>query len=155
MFQGVLSTATRRHALPDPASLPWDARPRRKEHPITTPRTPATTVRVLRTASLALAGLGAAVAMGALGSWLTSAVLLVATVGALFVVWRTPGGAAASRAVLPVLIVVIALTVVGALGAAGVLAGASVWAALGAYVVAWAEYLVSQTIARSRGTTPR
>ena len=28
-----------------------------------------------------------------------------------------------------------------------------VWAALGAYAVAWGEYLLSQTVARSRGIT--
>lgn len=91
--------------------------------------------------------------MATLGSWWTPLILLIATAGALLVVWRTPTGAVASRALVPVLIVVIALTVVGALGALGVLSGGSVWAALGAYVVAWGEYLVSQTIARSRGLT--
>jgi len=39
------------------------------------------------------------------------------------------------------------------LGLIGVLPSAWVWAALGAYAVAWGEYLVSQTIARSRGLT--
>lgn len=93
--------------------------------------------------------------MSTLGSWWTPLILLIATVGALLVVWRTPAGAVASRGLVPVLIVVVALTVAGVLGALGVLPNAWVWAALGAYIVAWGEYLVSQTIARSRGTTAR
>ncbi|KTR89050.1 hypothetical protein NS220_16080 [Microbacterium testaceum] len=93
--------------------------------------------------------------MATLGSWWTPLILLVATAGALLVVWRTPAGAVASRGLVPALIVVVALTVVGALGAVGILPGGYVWATLGAYIVAWGEYLVSQTIARSRGVTAR
>jgi len=128
-----------------------------KEPPIPASQTPvpSTRTRALRTASLVIAGLGASATMATLGSWWTPLILLIATAGALLVVWRTPTGAVASRALVPVLIVVIALTVVGALGALGVLSGGYVWAALGAYVVAWGEYLVSQTIARSRGLTAR
>ncbi|MEZ3155652.1 MULTISPECIES: hypothetical protein [Microbacterium] len=108
-------------------------------------------VRLLRTASLGIAGVGASIVMGTLGSWWTPLILLIATAGALLVVWRTDGGAAASGGVVPVLAVVVALTVAGLLGVAGALAPVWVWAALGAYAVAWGEYLVSQTIARSRG----
>jgi len=93
--------------------------------------------------------------MSTLGSWVTPVVLLVATAGALLVVWRTPGGAVPSRALLPVVVVVAALTVAGVLGVSGILPAEYIWAALGAYVVAWGEYLVSQTIARSRGTVTR
>ncbi|KTS13832.1 hypothetical protein [Microbacterium testaceum] len=121
-----------------------------KEHLI-----PESRIRALRTASLVIAGLGASATMSTLGSWWTPLILLIATAGALLVVLRTPAGAVASRALVPVLIVVVALTVAGVLGALGVLPNGWVWAALGAYIVAWGEYLVSQTIARSRGTTAR
>ena len=119
------------------------------------PLIPESRIRALRTASLVIAGLGASATMSTLGSWWTPLILLIATAGALLVVLRTPAGAVASRALVPVLIVVVALTVAGVLGALGVLSNAWVWAALGAYIVAWGEYLVSQTIARSRGTTAR
>lgn len=91
--------------------------------------------------------------MGALGPWFTPVILLIATAGALLVVWRSDGATAAARATVPVLVVVVALTVASLLGLAGILPSAWVWAALGAYAVAWGEYLVSQTIARSRGLT--
>ncbi|MEV7768666.1 hypothetical protein [Microbacterium testaceum] len=119
------------------------------------PLIPESRIRALRTASLVIAGLGASATMSTLGSWWTPLILLIATAGALLVVLRTPAGAVASRALVPVLIVVVALTVAGVLGALGVLPNGWVWAALGAYIVAWGEYLVSQTIARSRGTTAR
>ncbi|MDF2990158.1 MAG: putative Rossmann fold nucleotide-binding protein [Microbacterium sp.] len=93
--------------------------------------------------------------MSTLGSWWTPVILLVATAGALLVVWRTPGGAVPSKALVPVLVIVVALTVLGVLAVSGVLPRDVIWAALGAYVVAWGEYLVSQTIARSRGVLPR
>ncbi|MDF2047522.1 hypothetical protein P2P98_15245 [Microbacterium sp. Kw_RZR3] len=117
------------------------------------PLIPESRIRALRTASLVIAGLGASATMSTLGSWWTPLILLIATAGALLVVLRTPAGAVASRALVPVLVVVVALTVAGVLGALGVLPNGWVWAALGAYIVAWGEYLVSQTIARSRGTT--
>lgn len=110
----------------------------------------ATTVRLLRTASLVIAGVGASITMGALGSWWTPAILLVATAGAVLVVWRggvTPVG---ERVVAPALAVVVALTVAALFGLAGVLPSGWTWAALGAYGVAWGEYLVTQTLARSR-----
>ncbi|WP_307385366.1 MULTISPECIES: hypothetical protein [Microbacterium] len=119
------------------------------------PLIPESRIRALRTASLVIAGLGASATMSTLGSWWTPLILLIATAGALLVVLRTPAGAVASRALVPVLVVVVALTVAGVLGALGVLPNGWVWAALGAYIVAWGEYLVSQTIARSRGTTAR
>lgn len=115
-----------------------------------------TTVRSLRTASLVIAGLGASITMGSLGSWWTPLILLVATAGAVLVVWRSDSAPVGTRAVVPVLIVVVALTIAALLGLAGILPSAWFWAALGAYAVAWGEYLVSQTIARSRGlTAPR
>lgn len=110
-------------------------------------------IRMLRTATLAIAGVGSSIAMAGLGSWWTPIILLLATAGALLVIWRSDSALAASRAVLPVLFVVGALTVAGLLGVAGVLPAGWVWAALGAYAVAWGEYLLSQTIARSRGIT--
>lgn len=114
-----------------------------------------TTVRSLRTASLAIAGIGASISMGSLGSWWTPVILLIATAGALLVIWRTDGALVGSRAVVPVLIVVVALTAAGLLALTGALPSGWMWAALGAYAVAWGEYLVSQTIARSRGVTAR
>ena len=65
--------------------------------------------------------------------------------------WRSDGILAGARAAVPVLAVVAALTLASLLGLAGVLPSVWVWASLGAYAVAWGEYLVSQTIARSRG----
>lgn len=116
-------------------------------------RTPADrsmTTRSLRTASLAIAGVGAAMTMGALGSWWTPVILLVATAGAIFATWWVAGPSVGERVVLPVLIVVTALTVASLLGLVGLLPSTWTWAALGAYAVAWGEYLVTQTIARSR-----
>lgn len=116
-------------------------------------RTPADRSRItrsLRTASLATAGVGAAITMGALGSWWTPVILLVATAGAIFAIWWVAGPSVGERLVLPVLIVVTALTVASLLGLVGLLPSAWTWAALGAYAVAWGEYLVTQTIARSR-----
>lgn len=110
-------------------------------------------IRILRTASLGIAGVGASIVMGTLGSWWAPLILLVATAGALLVIWRSESALAAPRAVIPVLVVVTALTVAGLLGVAGVLPTGWTWAALGAYAVAWGEYLLSQTIARSRGVT--
>lgn len=127
-------------------------RPASKENPIAASPT-ATRIRSLRTASLATAGLGAAITMGTLGSWWASLILLVATAGAVLVIWRTDGALAGPRAALPVLAVVVVLTVASLLGVAGLLPAGWVWASLGAYAVAWGEYLVSQTIARSRGLT--
>ncbi|BFM25940.1 phosphoglycerol transferase MdoB-like AlkP superfamily enzyme [Microbacterium testaceum] len=91
--------------------------------------------------------------MGALGPWFTPVILLVATAGALLVIWRSDGATVGARATVPVLVVVVALTVAALLGLAGVLPSGWVWASLGAYAVAWGEYLVSQTIARSQGLT--
>ena len=68
-------------------------------------------------------------------------------------IWRTSAGVIGARAIVPVLAVVIVLTIAALLGLVGILPSAWVWAALGAYAVAWGEYLVSQTIARSRGLT--
>lgn len=104
----------------------------------------------MRTASLAIAGVGAAVTMGALGSWWTPVILLVATAGAIFAIWWAAGPSVGERVVLPVLIVVTALALASLLGLVGLLPAAWMWAALGAYAVAWGEYLVTQTIARSR-----
>lgn len=123
-----------------------------KENPIAASPAP-TTIRALRTASLAIAGLGAAITMGTLGSWWAPVILLIATAGASLVVWRADGALAGARAALPVLAVVVALTVASLLGVVGVLPSAWVWASLGAYAVAWGEYLVSQTISRSRAVT--
>ncbi len=110
-------------------------------------------IRVLRTASLAVAGVGASIAMVVLGSWWAPLILLLATAGALLVIWKSDSALAAPRAVIPVLVVVSALTAAGLLGVAGVLPTGWAWAALGAYAVAWGEYLLSQTVARSRGIT--
>lgn len=110
-------------------------------------------IRTLRTASLGVAGIGSSIAMAVLGSWWTPLILLAATAGAVLVIWRSDSALAAPRAVIPVLVVVSALTVAGLLGVVGVLPAGWVWAALGAYAVAWGEYLLSQTIARSRGVT--
>ncbi|MCJ1707587.1 hypothetical protein [Microbacterium sp. VKM Ac-2923] len=110
----------------------------------------ATTIRLLRTASLVVAGVGASITMGALGSWWTPVILLVATAGAVLVVWRggvTPVG---ERVVAPALAVVVALTAAALFGLAGVLPSGWTWASLGAYGVAWGEYLFTQTLARSR-----
>jgi hypothetical protein len=104
----------------------------------------------LRTASLAVAGIGAAIAMGTLGSWWAPVILLVATAGAVLVVWRGGATPVGARFVTPVLVVVTALTVASLLGLLGILPSGWIWAALAAYVVAWGEYLVTQTIARSR-----
>ncbi|PTT19352.1 hypothetical protein DBR36_07835 [Microbacterium sp. HMWF026] len=106
--------------------------------------------RAIRTASLSIAGIGAAVTMGALGPWFTPVILLVATAGALLVIWRGGGAVVGARAAVPVLAVVAVLTVAALMGLAGILSSAWVWASLGAYAVAWGEYLVSQTVARSR-----
>lgn len=105
---------------------------------------------MVRTASLVVAGVGAAITMGALGSWWTPVILLVATAGALLVVWRVGGPPVGERFVVPVLFVVAVLTGASLLGLAGVLPSGWTWAALAAYGVAWGEYLVTQTIARSR-----
>lgn len=110
----------------------------------------STSTRSLRTASLAVAGMGAAITMGALGSWWTPVILLVATAGAIFATWWVAGPSVGERVVLPVLVVVTALTLASLLGLVGLLPAAWTWAALGAYAVAWGEYLVTQTIARSR-----
>lgn len=110
-------------------------------------------IRILRTASLAVAGVGASIAMAVLGSWWAPLILLLATAGAVLVIWKSDSALAAPRAVIPVLVVVSALTVAGLLGIAGVLPTGWAWAALGAYAVAWGEYLLSQTVARSRGVT--
>lgn len=91
--------------------------------------------------------------MGALGPWFTPVILLVGTAGALLVIWRTSAGVIGARAIVPVLAVVVVLTIAALLGLIGILPSAWVWAALGAYAVAWGEYLVSQTIARSQGLT--
>ena len=123
-----------------------------KEHPIAASPSP-TRIRALRTASLTTAGVGAAITMGALGPWFTPVILLVATAGALLVIWRTSAGVIGARAIVPVLAVVVVLTIAALLGLIGILPSAWVWAALGAYAVAWGEYLVSQTIARSQGLT--
>lgn len=80
-------------------------------------------------------------------------ILLLATAGAVWVTWRGEGGLMGARFALPVLVVVVALTVAAMLGMAGVLPSAWFWAALGAYAVAWAEYLVTQTIGRSRASS--
>lgn len=114
------------------------------------PRDPASRIRALRVASLAIAGLGAAITMGALGSWWTPVILLVATAGALLVVWRGGTTPVGERFVAPVLFVVVVLTGASLLGLAGALPSAWTWAALAAYGVAWGEYLVTQTVARSR-----
>lgn len=132
--------------IPAPSPVPS------KENPIAASPSP-TRIRALRTASLATAGVGAAITMGTLGSWWTPVILLVATAGALLVVWRSDGAVAAARATVPVLAVVVVLTIASLLGLVGILPSAWVWASLGAYAVAWGEYLVSQTIARSRGLT--
>lgn len=88
--------------------------------------------------------------MGALGSWWTPVILLVATAGAIFAIWWVAGPSVGERFVMPVLVVVSALTVASLLGLAGLLPSGWTWAALGAYAVAWGEYLVTQTVARSR-----
>lgn len=80
-------------------------------------------------------------------------ILLLATAGAVWVTWRGEGGLVGARFALPVLVVVVALTVSAMLGMAGVLPSAWFWVALGAYAVAWAEYLVTQTIGRSRASS--
>lgn len=113
----------------------------------------AARIRLLRSTSLGVAGVGASISMAALGSWWTPVILLLATAGAILVIWKSDGALVAARAVVPVLIVVAALIAAGLLGLAGVLPSAWTWAALGAYALAWGEYLVSQTIARSRGVT--
>ena len=73
---------------------------------MTAARPPAdrsTITRSLRTASLAVAGMGAAITMGALGSWWTPVILLVATAGAIFATWWVAGPSVGERVVPPVL----------------------------------------------------
>ncbi|MDQ1136026.1 hypothetical protein QE410_000825 [Microbacterium sp. SORGH_AS 1204] len=106
----------------------------------------------MRAASLTIAAIGASITTGALGPWWTPVILLVATAGALWVTWRVGGAPVGARAALPVLVVVVALTAAAMLGIVGALPSGWTWAALGAYAVAWGEYLVTQTIGRSRGS---